>query len=1108
MIHFKNKITCTTRHLALALLTSLVLVACGGGGGGGNTTTPPAQSALIVLPMGTDVVFTPVQLNALVGLPGTYKVRIMAADERNAIISYSVTNPTPGGAVPTVDASGIVSFTPNDADINTFELKVTIVLREGGAKTVNVPVEVRKEYLLATITLQAAQTNYSDPRGGYLIEVGTHDGSPISGEMRLVEIRAANGSVRPYVELSNPQVWVRFLETPINQVPSPASGITTQGFNDVDVPEPPQVGLIRIENAAAIHNLGVIGMGSILGDDFNQSGGSNLVTTRYDLSYPVKNASTLNRLQYRQASQKQVIQIDATCATNIATIADCLVGNDKAPVILIHGFNPEYFGLGGGEGTWGTFASRLKQDNRHVFEFRWATHMRFEEAAGQFAKLVTNVGRLTNKKPVIIAHSFGGIVARLALGGEGIKWSPASKEWGKVSAPLAERLITLGTPHSGIHDNNGGATLTVGRNVDGSPIPRTFVYGRHWKDATINGCESITCIQAGALDVFDDSAASSGFDTRGSHYNIFLEWIKSADPSPYAYDNLEAKANRGELGHLFAGETIKKLDNISLPVTVIVGAIPSRMGGMEFSPVNEVGDRLISFNGQMISGKEVSYDSTLQVEIKQSTPYNMSTRTVGNITYHFLPNGKHTNSIAHWSPSGFVQTAEPYYAGANVTYCPGASLKEVGAIVKSIECATATLVTKSHHEAIIEKYLNSSGELIIAPPPASPYLALSGRFIDKSSGRALPGMPFRLSLIEKSSNLNLGSFSFTANPFDGSFEIDLGGEIPEANWTTFDPNAYFVRVQWGDNIYWNVSSKDVISLAMSGVTAVGDIPVDPNTPAAGAALSGKVIDGQTVATSVPGATIYLKRGIDLSQSVLLTIASSSATSRLVVADEAGNFSVSGLEPGEYSALIVKDGFTSATIGRLLLLAGANTQNLSILRILPPGEATITLRWLAGGVGVSSDLDSHLIRLNSAGTVDYHIYYAAQTVFGLLDSLDRDDTSYEGPETITLALTSGMNYAYYVHDFAGNVAGMGSTIPQSDPDVILRIGGTEYRYRIPGGTTNTAAYWRVFDIVNGRVVPCQTGCFQSAQPSGLQTQAGFAGLPVAVRDALTNLPLKR
>jgi hypothetical protein len=42
-----------------------------------------------------------------------------------------------------------------------------------------------------------------------------------------MEMRAADGSVLPSVELSNPQVWARFLETPINQAPNPASGITT-----------------------------------------------------------------------------------------------------------------------------------------------------------------------------------------------------------------------------------------------------------------------------------------------------------------------------------------------------------------------------------------------------------------------------------------------------------------------------------------------------------------------------------------------------------------------------------------------------------------------------------------------------------------------------------------------------------------------------------------------------------------------------------------------------------------------------------------------------------------------------------------------------------------
>lgn len=44
----KNKITCATRHIALTLTASFVLVSCGGGGGGGGNSTPSSMTTTVI----------------------------------------------------------------------------------------------------------------------------------------------------------------------------------------------------------------------------------------------------------------------------------------------------------------------------------------------------------------------------------------------------------------------------------------------------------------------------------------------------------------------------------------------------------------------------------------------------------------------------------------------------------------------------------------------------------------------------------------------------------------------------------------------------------------------------------------------------------------------------------------------------------------------------------------------------------------------------------------------------------------------------------------------------------------------------------------------------
>ena len=278
----------------------------------------------------------------------------------------------------------------------------------------------------------------------------------------------------------------------------------------------------------------------------------------------------------------------------------------------------------------------------------------------------------------------------------------------------------------------------------------------------------------------------------------------------------------------------------------------------------------------------------------------------------------------------------------------------------------------------------------------------------------------------------------------------------------------------------DLDSARIIRRVNLGVdTDLGDITITPRNLQALAAARGTVIDGQTQNQAIAGAEVFFMKGLNQRPDLVVQV-TDTATSRRVVSDDLGRFEVTGLEAGDYTVVVRKDGYTMDQQGRVVLVAGETASvGASILRILSASDAAITLRWspwISGGL-VSSDLDSHLLKYGSSGQLDYHISFRDR-VGNLTDSLDRDDTDYEGPETITLTLDPASRYVYYVHLYSDYNA----TLPGSSPKVILRIGNEALDYDLSSSQATSARYWKIFEIVNGTVVPCAQDCLVDDEPN--------------------------
>ncbi|MEW6330692.1 MAG: DUF5050 domain-containing protein [Pseudomonadota bacterium] len=239
--------------------------------------------------------------------------------------------------------------------------------------------------------------------------------------------------------------------------------------------------------------------------------------------------------------------LSSSCDFNDQT---CYQG--KEAVLFIHGYLVEVFGdngFGGGQDTWGQFPSELQKLGYVPFEFRWVTGAKFEDVAGDLGKAIDQIAERTGKKVHVVAHSFGGVLARAYL-------QKIVAEQGFQYNENVASLTTLGSPHSGIFSpkntyTDAAGTLEVGFNVGADAL------------ILISECQQLSCYQMGHGSLFFSLAANT--------FGVLK------DPGEIAYKLWKTTSNLPPV-----------------PIQVLVGLTTSR--GLN-SNLDE-GDGLISYEGQ------------------------------------------------------------------------------------------------------------------------------------------------------------------------------------------------------------------------------------------------------------------------------------------------------------------------------------------------------------------------------------------------------------------------------------------------------------------------------------------------------------------------------
>ncbi len=242
----------------------------------------------------------------------------------------------------------------------------------------------------------------------------------------------------------------------------------------------------------------------------------------------------------------------------------------------------------------------------------------------------------------------------------------------------------------------------------------------------------------------------------------------------------------------------------------------------------------------------------------------------------------------------------------------------------------------------------------------------------------------------------------------------------------------------------------------SSTTAAGGSPAALG-PVPASAIQGIVYDVNF--NPIAGATVTLSVGL---------------TAGTVQTDAAGQFRLTGLADGTYTVTISRTGYQTLVYSSVPVStsAGADLGVVTMVVVLTSGQYRVVLTWGAN----PSDLDLHACTPNGV-----EIYFGNQSDIQAPElSLDVDDTSSFGPETMTLtALQTGV-YAFWVHNYSGYSS---TSISNSGAHVEFRdVSGLLAFWDVPPNST-TEDYWQVFKLDSTTpTVPIMSNLITVTDPS--------------------------
>jgi hypothetical protein len=282
----------------------------------------------------------------------------------------------------------------------------------------------------------------------------------------------------------------------------------------------------------------------------------------------------------------------------------------------------------------------------------------------------------------------------------------------------------------------------------------------------------------------------------------------------------------------------------------------------------------------------------------------------------------------------------------------------------------------------------------------------------------------------------------TTSAADGSYEVDVDAG-----------DDYVVRITSAGYYSADYNDVDVDDGETVIVEAVLQIPT---TYVGNGTVSGTVTSSLT-GNGLPGVTVDLRAGLNAQTGAVVTTGTTNG---------AGQYSIAAVPTGYYTAELSAAGYITSFIS-VYSLGGQTTgnQNASISPVLAAGEIRIVLTWASS----PADLDTHVTGPTTTGPRFHIAYYDTSVNDGTVASLDADDTSAYGPETITITNQISGTYRYYVHDFTNDGTNPSQALSNSGAQVkVYDAGGLAATFNVPANQGGTI--WEVFELSGSTLTP--------------------------------------
>ena len=282
------------------------------------------------------------------------------------------------------------------------------------------------------------------------------------------------------------------------------------------------------------------------------------------------------------------------------------------------------------------------------------------------------------------------------------------------------------------------------------------------------------------------------------------------------------------------------------------------------------------------------------------------------------------------------------------------------------------------------------------------------------------------------------AFKYTASATNGTLEDEINGMTatnhPDDVYVTVtnSEGAYALEVPYG-NYSLVIKADEKASYFRTVVAAEETVDLGQTKlqklNAGKGSIEGKVTDAANGEAVPEGITIRLYEG---ENNTLGTPITETTTG------ENGQYKFENVAPGYYTLQFVdlrkteEALYVIASKGAIVEENAMVTIDQIISKRIDDGQVRFVLHWYDKDENdtVASDLDSHLVGPGASGDEKFHVYFGNEN-YSVADSdeesyekyvdLDVDDTSYMGPETITIYKNVNGIYHYYVHNFTDNRA---------------------------------------------------------------------------------------